>query len=454
MDRPPSGRTLFARHPLALLAASRAISVLGSGLGRVSLAFAILRLPHGGPLLLSEVAACQAAPQLGLVLFGGEIADRFSRRTVMVWAELLGAAAWSMLFIGFLSGSFPPGAYCALACCTGVASALLAPALNGAIADLSGAGQLQQSNSMVRASQNTAAVLGLALGGVSVTLIGTAWTVGLNALSFVLSAGMLAAIRVPNPARRQQESFFSGLRTGWAEFSSRSWLWATAIHYAFVVAAINAFLAVLGPLAAERAFGGARAWSLLVACLVLGTVAGAMLAARLRPAHSLRLGVASMILMAAPMLSIAAGAPLWADCGLMLLSGVATDIFGVLWTTTLQEQVDNSALARVSSYDLLASLTLALLALLIAGPAASAFGLTRTLLGCAVIIVVSTVITLNVRSVRALEAGSERRPQLVAARCERTTCNAPSASSSSGGTPTPARLNRAPGAARSGCQTR
>ena len=308
-----SGNALPGNLSIILLASSRAISVLGNGFGRVALAFAVLRLPHGSPQLLSAVLACQAIPQLVLVLFGGVIGDKFPRMTVMILAELMGAAAWLALFAGFLTNSFPPLAYCALACCAGGATAILSPALNGAVADLSTAESLQRSNAFIRASQNTATVIGLALAGLSVTLIGTAWTVGLNAGSFVISAVFLSLIRMPTSPPRERESLLAALRTGWVEFSSRQWLWVVVTQFAFVVAALNAFVGVLGPLEAQDHFGGARAWSALAAAQALGTVLGAGLASRLRPARPLRLGVGAVILLAVPMLAIAAVAPIWLD---------------------------------------------------------------------------------------------------------------------------------------------
>lgn len=409
-----SGNALPGNLSIILLASSRAISVLGNGFGRVALAFAVLRLPHGSPQLLSAVLACQAIPQLVLVLFGGVIGDKFPRMTVMILAELMGAAAWSALFAGFLTNSFPPLAYCALACCAGGATAILSPALNGAVADLSTAESLQRSNAFIRASQNTATVIGLALAGLSVTLIGTAWTVGLNAGSFVISAVFLSLIRMPTSPPRERESLLAALRTGWVEFSSRQWLWVVVTQFAFVVAALNAFVGVLGPLEAQDHFGGARAWSALAAAQALGTVLGAGLASRLRPARPLRLGVGAVILLAVPMLAIAAVAPIWLDAVLMFVAGIAVDIFGVLWATTLQQEIDRSAISRVSSYDLFGSLTLAPLALLVAGPAENTFGLGYTVVGCAVIIALATVITLSVKSVRTLQTKVRTQPESAA----------------------------------------
>jgi MFS family permease len=85
------------------LAAARTTSTLGSGFGRVALAFGVLALPGATPGRLSLVLAAQALPQLLFVLAAGVIGDRFSRYRLMVGAELLAGAAWAALAVMVLT---------------------------------------------------------------------------------------------------------------------------------------------------------------------------------------------------------------------------------------------------------------------------------------------------------------------------------------------------------------
>ncbi|MFE2423154.1 hypothetical protein [Streptomyces hokutonensis] len=66
----PGTSSLWRERPFVLLAAARAVSVLGNGFAQVALAFAVLALPGAGPGRLSLVLACQAVPQLVLILAG------------------------------------------------------------------------------------------------------------------------------------------------------------------------------------------------------------------------------------------------------------------------------------------------------------------------------------------------------------------------------------------------
>ncbi|MFI0787374.1 MFS transporter [Streptomyces lydicus] len=402
---PPSAAPpgLWRERRFVLLAAARTLSVLGNGFARVALSFAVLALPGAGPGQLSLVLACQAVPQLAFVLVGGVIADRMSRSRVMVVADLVGAAAYAGLAAMVLTGHAPLLALCLLAVLAGTATALFSPAMDGVIPLLVPAGRLQQANGLLRVGMNGAMLLGLALSGVTVALVGAGWALALNAASFLVSAALIRGLRLP--ARpRTGTSGWAELRDGWREFSGRQWLWVVVAQYAVVVAALNANAGVLGPLAAERDLGGARAWSLVVAAQALGTVAGAGLAARIRVRRPLLVAVVATFPLAAPLALLAVRAPVPLIALAMCGAGVASDIFGVLWATTLQREVPEAALSRVSSYDWFGSLAFAPLGLLVAGPVAARIGVGHALAGCAALVVLASAAALLSPQVRGLRA--------------------------------------------------
>ncbi|MET9255813.1 MFS transporter [Streptomyces sp. NPDC003717] len=427
-DRPRSpaaGAPLWRDRKFVLLASARSVSVLGNGFARVALAFAVLALPGAGAGRLSLVLACQAVPQLVFVLAGGVIADRVSRARLMVLADVMGAGAYGGLAAMVLTGHAPVAAMCLLAVAAGTATALFAPAMDGLVPLIVPAGRLQRANGLLRVGTNTAMLLGLALSGVTVALVGAGWALALNAASFVVSAALTARLDLAARPRRKA-SGWAELRDGWREFSSRQWLWVVVAQYAVVVAALNANVGVLGPLMAEQRLGGARAWSVLVAAQAVGTVAGAGLAGRVRVRRPLLVAVLCTFPAAVPIALLAAGAPLWPTAAAMFGAGVAGDVFGVLWTTTVQHEVPERALSRVSSYDWFGSLALAPLGLLVAGPVATAVGTGPALAGCATLVTLATAAALLSPQVRTLRPG--RRPADGAAegtRSETTSTRAP-----------------------------
>ncbi|MET7744941.1 MFS transporter [Streptomyces sp. NPDC005385] len=409
-----SESTLWRDQRFVLLAAARVVSVLGNGFARVALAFAVLALPGASAGRLSLVLACQAVPQLAFVLVGGVIADRMSRSRLMVLADVLGAGAYAGLAAMVLTGHAPLAAMCLLAVAAGTASALFGPAMDGMVPLVVPRDRLQRANGLLRMATNSSLLLGLALSGVTVALVGPGWALALNSTSFVVSALLTSRLRVTaRPPRRT--SGWADLREGRREFTSRQWLWAVVAQYAVVVAALNANVGVLGPLTAEQHFGGARAWSVIVAAQAVGTVAGAGLAARVRVRRPLLVAVLCTFPAALPIGLLSVAAPVWLIAGAMFGAGVASDVFGVLWATTIQREIPEQVLSRVSSYDWFGSLALAPLGLLVAGPVAAAVGTGRALAGCAALIVLATAGALLSPQVRTLRATVDEAPAPVLA---------------------------------------
>jgi len=395
------GAPLWRDSRFVLLLSARVVSVLGNGFARVALAFAVLALPGASGGRLSLVLACQAMPQLVFILVGGVIADRMSRSGLMALADALGAAAYGGLAAMVLTGHAPLWALCLLAVPAGTATALFAPAMEGLVPSIVPAHRLQRANGMLRVGINSSLLLGLALSGVTVAVVGAGWALALNAASFVVSAALTARLRVSALPRRRS-SGWADLREGWQEFASRQWLWVVVAQYAVVVAALNANLGVLGPLAAEQHLDGARAWSVIVAAQSLGTVAGAGIAARVRVNRPILVAVSCTFPAAVPIALLSARAPVWLIAAAMFGAGIASDVFGVLWVTTIQRHVPEEALSRVSSYDYFGSLAFAPLGLLVAGPVAAAVGTGTALAGCAALIVVATAAALCAPQVRSL----------------------------------------------------
>jgi hypothetical protein len=85
-----------------------------------------------------------------------------------------------------------------------------------------------------------------------------------------------------------------------------------------------------------------------------------------------------------------------------VLAGIGTETFGVLWDTTMQQEIPQDRLSRVYSYDALSSFALIPLGLAAAGPIAEAVGTRATLFAGGVISVTATLAVLLVPEVRGL----------------------------------------------------
>ncbi len=325
----------------------------------------------------------------------------------MVIADGVGALAYAGLAAMALSAYAPLAGMCALAVIAGLASALFAPAMDGVVPLVVPADRLQQANGFLRMSTNACLFLGLALSGVVVAWVGAGWALALNAVSFVVSSLLTARLRLPaRPVRTS--SVLADLREGWQEFASRQWLWVVVVQCTAVVSVFSATLGVLGPLAAQQHLGGARSWSVIVAAQALGAIAGAGMAVRVRVSRPILVAVVATFPAALPMVFLSISAPVWLIAAVMFCAGVASDVFNVLWASTLQREIPEQVLSRVSSYDLFGSLAFAPLGLLAAGPVAQGVGSGTALAGCAAVVVLATIAALASPQVRALRRSASQ----------------------------------------------
>jgi len=353
---------------------ARTVSVLGSAFGPIALAFGVLSLPGTTPATLGLVLAAQGVPQLALLLLGGVIGDRFPRNRVLVVAELGSGLAYAGLATMLLTGQAPLVLLCAAAFVAGAASTLLLPSLTGTVADLVPVDSLQRANGQLRLGTNSARIGGVLAAGAIVAWLGPGVALVIDAATYFVAAGLLSVLRLPGSASAGRSALLSELRVGWQEFASRSWLWVTVVAAAMINAALLAAFGVLGPTLAKDDLGGAMAWSLVLAGYSGGMLAGVVVAIKFKPRRPLPTAVLFAPLLALPLLALGFRAPLPVIVVAAFCAGVATDIFGVLWDTTMQTEVPASALSRVSSYEYLVSLSLKPVGAVGAGLAAAEYG--------------------------------------------------------------------------------
>ncbi|MEV4474233.1 MFS transporter [Nonomuraea sp. NPDC049504] len=403
---------LLRDRRFSLLLTARTISMLGSSFAPVALAFGVLNLPGATATTLSVVLTAQSLPMILFMLIGGVIADRLPRQRVMMAGEFLLATGYLGLAVMLLTGWTPLGALAAAAALAGVASAVTYPALTGIIPEVVPADRLQTGNALLGLGANASRVAGAVLGGATVVLFGGGWALAVSGAMFAVAGLLIANLRLTPGERARQEahSVLADLRDGWREFRSRQWIWVVVAQFSLLVMAVQAGHGVLGPLMAKESLGGPAAWSAFLTGEAVGTIVGVLVSLRVRPRRPILVAVLLCLPTALPYVTLGVGAPLWAIVGAAFVLGVCFDVFGVLWQTTMQREVPPEALSRVSSYDVLGSLMFGPIGLLLAGPAAAVFGTQQALLGCAALVLLSTLAALLSPGVRNLRAPQPAAP--------------------------------------------
>ena len=268
---------------------------------------------------------------------------------------------------------------------------------------------LQQANALLALAINSATIGGAAVAGFLVAAFGSGWAIAVDAATFLLAASLFALMRLPAVARTASQNFMHDLVTGWREFRSRTWLWVIVLQFSFLLMVCVGALSVLGPAVADAELGGAKAWGAILTGQAAGLVVGGLLGLRFRPRRMLV--AATVGILAIPLPLVAIGFPLSvpAIVATAFVAGVGSEIFGLLWQTTVQQEIPPDKLSRVYSYDALGSIALVPVGYAIAGPIADAIGIRATLWGAAAIGFAVTLPVLAVRDVQRARAPPGRR---------------------------------------------
>jgi hypothetical protein len=161
---------------------------------------------------------------------------------------------------------------------------------------------------------------------------------------------------------------------------------------------------VLGALVAKESLGGAGAWAAILTALGVGSLVGGFVSLRVRVRHPLFFGSSLLGFLALPTALLALRAPVLVIAAGALLAGGGNMIFNALWETALQQHIPPAALSRVSAYDWFGSMAFAPIGLVVAGPAAVAFGVSSTLWMATIGILATALLAVATPSVRQLEA--------------------------------------------------
>jgi hypothetical protein len=391
----------LSERPFRYLFLGRTTSFLGSAFANVALAFAVLELT-GSKADLGYVLAARSIPQVLFLLVGGIWADRLPRDLVMVGSNIVSGLTQGAIAVLLLSGHAQVWHLMALGALNGLSSAFFFPAAIGIVPETVPKRMLQSANALLSLGSNATWIGGAALGGLVVAATSPGIGIAVDAASFFLAAVFLSLVRLPRSLRMEASNFMAELAIGWREFISRSWLWAIVVQFGFVNAIQLGTEAVLGPSIAKEHLGGAAAWGFILTAQALGLLAGGLILLRIRPQRLLLVATLGYLLTVPFLLGLAGPLTFPALVALGFVAGIGTETFGVLWETTIQQEIPQDKLSRVSSYDALGSFALIPLGLAIAGPMSVLLGTRATILLAAAISVTATLAVLLVRDVRTI----------------------------------------------------
>jgi MFS family permease len=380
----------------------RVSSAVGDALVPVALTFAVLSI-HGSATALGAVLAALMIARVVFTLAGGVVADRISRRTVMLSCDLVRGAVHAFTATMLLTHHMTLALFIVTEAMFGMASAFFGPASDGLVPQTISRENLQPANALLGMSRNVLNVFGPALSGALVATAGPGYVFAIDAASFAASAFFLSRLDVDAPQRGARTSFVAEVRAGFHEVTSRPWVRASLIGFAIVNVAFASFL-VLGPLVFLHHFSNPKtAWGIVSACGSFGAIVGALASVKLAPRHPLYAGFIASTLIAVPIAALAGPLPFPAIAVGWGFGMGSIALSNTLWETALQRRIPEHVYSRVRSYDILVSFVFMPVGMIAFGPIASVVGSEWTLLGAAATVAVTTITVAFVPGVRAIE---------------------------------------------------
>jgi MFS transporter, DHA3 family, macrolide efflux protein len=192
-QQPPRALDLLRLRDFRRLYLAVAASELGDSLHYIALMW--FALDVGGPLGVVAVRLADSVPALLFGLHGGLAADRFSRKRLMVSADALRAATLLPIAIAGLAGSLPLWGLVVVSFVLEAATSYFAPAYGATIPTLVQRENVQRANALVQATAQALSVGGWAVAAALLTFMPVSVFFGVNAVSFVVSALLIAGIR-------------------------------------------------------------------------------------------------------------------------------------------------------------------------------------------------------------------------------------------------------------------
>jgi MFS family permease len=409
LDRPGGFERARLLSPLKhrdfrVLWTGMAVSLVGDGIFLVAIAWETYVL-WNAPAALSIVGIGMTVPTVAFLLLGGVLSDRHDRRLLMLWADVVRAAAVGCLAALVFVHALQLWELVALVALYGCGTAFFTPAFEAIVPDLLPARDLAAANSLDQFVRPIALrLLGPLLGGWLVAAgAGLAFTV--DAASFGASAVAVLAMRRPARAAGAHASHGAAVREGLSFIRRRVWLWAT------LVSAAAAYLVFLGPsevllpyMVKNELHASARDLGLVFAAGGIGAVGAAIwMGQRGHPRRDVTVMYATWTLATAAIAGYGLATAAWQLMLACLIFNALETAGTVVWATIKQRHVPSSMLGRVSSLDWMISIGLLPISFALTAPVAGALGVRATLIGAGVVGAAITLSALFLPGMRAIE---------------------------------------------------
>jgi hypothetical protein len=389
-DEPVSARgRIGVLRPLrlrdfALLWTGMSVSMVGDGVYYVAIAWQVIDLTKD-PAALGLVGVAWSLPQVFFVLASGVLSDRLDRRRLMIAGDLIRCAAIAAIGAASLLDLLTIPLLVALVVVYGTGQAVFQPAFYAIVPTIVPEELLVEANSLGQFVRPFATTLvGPLVGGLLIGFAGPGAAFVADAVTFLFSAAMVAAIRTRGRPREGETlgSLWEDARQGLRYIRSNRWLLIG------MVGGTVSLLCTWGPwealvpyLVRQELHGGPFALGLVFGAGGVGSVAAALTIGQL--SRLPRRAITALYLAWAVGMFGTAGfgvvGTVWQAMLVAVVTEGAITVLVVIWFTLMQRLVPARLLGRVTSLDWMITITGVPISFAIVGPAAATIGVRATL---------------------------------------------------------------------------
>jgi MFS family permease len=240
----------------------------------------VLQLSHSSPTALGLVTALQFTPVLLLSLYAGKLADRFDKRLLLIMVNIAWLVLAGLMGVLVVSGAVVLWQVYVFAALWGTTNALETPVRQAFASELVGRELLPNALALSSATFNSARIVGPAVGGIAIALLGVGTAFVVNAVAFIAP---LIALLLMRPAELYREGIgrkvaasdarvIDGLRY---VLRRRDLLLPLGLMLIIGMVGFN-FQITLAVLAKNVFHTGAASFGLLTSALAAGALVGAL----------------------------------------------------------------------------------------------------------------------------------------------------------------------------------
>ncbi len=325
--------------------------MIGDGIYQIGLMWWVMD-KTGSATAMATVAIFASVPGVLLGPIAGVYVDRWDRRRLMIWTDLLRAGVIAVPALLLEIGRLEVWHIYIVATLLSTFSTFFFPAMGASIPNIVRKEQLTRANSINYTTFSLSGILGPALGGMAVATLGTKGTMYLDALTFVMSGIAIFIASIPSPSLQrvaeESKSVLGDLKAGLAYLFAQKLLFGMMILSSIA----NFFAAPIGiliPIMAKQVLNvGPEGFGYLSASLPIGMLIGSLALGAMKEVHSRGVKIIWSMILAGLCLSLfGVSRNLWLSMGIFIIGGAFIAVINVLIQVIFQTFISDEMRGRV-----------------------------------------------------------------------------------------------------------